>query len=1204
MSIRHRVLATLLLFVTSIGLVAQKPELVVQTGHSSSVSSVAFSPDGKLLASGSNDNTMKLWDVATGRELRTFTGHSRGVNSVAFGPDGKLLASGSDDKTVRLWEAATGHLLRTLTGHSKSITSVAFSPDGKTLVSASGFDSGNPSPDPIRLWEVATGLELRTLRHSEGIQGVNAVAFSADGNIIASGSDDGTIQLWQTITGRELRTLRGHSAAVLSVVFSRDSKRLASGSEDKMTKIWDLATGNELRSLTGHSEGVATVAFSPDTRTVASGSGDILSGDSIIKVWDVMTGRELHTLIGHSGQVTSVAFSADGKTLAGSTGNISGSSVVNLWDVATWRQLHTLTGNSGWVTSVAISSDRKNLASSSYDKTITLWNMTRGQKTFTLIGHSSWVHSAAFSPDGKIVASGGGDKVIKLWEVATGRELATLSGHTGPINSIAFSNDGKTLASGSYDNTVKLWDLVGRKEIKTLFGHSSLVTSILFSQDGTLLVSGSEDGTAKLWDVSSGTELRTFAGHSYPVTSVAISADGKMLASGSNDKTAKLWQVATGRELRTLNGHSNFVSSVAFSADGKTLATGSWDKTVKLWDVSTGRELGTLTGHSDVVSAVAFTGNFLVTGSADATMKLWRQDSNKALATLISLDKGDWVVVTPDNRFDTNRNLDNIEGLHWLMPDAPFTPLPLEIFMRDYYEPRLLARLMKCSEENNCDREFKPVRDISKLNRVQPPVTITNVSMPDANGYLNVTLQIEKGEGKFLREGKEITISSDVYDLRLFRDGQMVAYWPQEGADKLLEQTQKDLRVESQLSDEAELIKEEADWQRATQIPLDPNNKKTLSARIRLPRGKDAAKIEFTAYAFNESRVKSQTATWIWATADLSRLPLAQSVKPRAYVISVGVNASENPKLSLQYAVNDALKIRDVLSDKLKQLKQTDGLSDRYEVVALPLVSDYNPDGGALKNNDATKRKIQAVFDLLAGHTPSAELMAALRSSVPQVSQLRKAEPDDLVLISFSSHGYTDRNGNFYILPYDIGVSSKISTDLQMRAISSDELSLWLRDVDAGNMVMIIDACHAAAATGRDFKPGPMASRGLGQLAYYKGMSILTATQANDFALESESLGQGLLSYALVEDGIKRGRADFKPTPDGNITMKEWLEYGEVEVPVLYDKIKSGKLKAIGEGARAVIVSGEQQETYQQQPSLFDFARQRDFVISTTGRRQ
>jgi WD40 repeat protein len=188
-----------------------------------------------------------------------------------------------------------------------------------------------------------------------------------------------------------------------------------------------------------------------------------------------------------------------------------------------------------------------------------------------------------------------------------------------------------------------------------------------------------------------------------------------MLASGSNDNTAKLWDLGTGRELRTVNGHTKSVSSVAFSADGKTLATGSWDKTVKLWDVSSGRELRTLIGHSDLVDAVAFTGNFLLTGSADATMKLWRIDSNKPLATLISLDKGDWVVVTPDNRFDTGRNLDNIEGLHWVMPDAPFTPLPLGKFMRDYYEPRLLARLMKCSEENNCDREFKAAYS-------QPPV--------------------------------------------------------------------------------------------------------------------------------------------------------------------------------------------------------------------------------------------------------------------------------------------------------------------------------------------------------------------------------------------------------------------------------------------------------------------------------------------------
>jgi uncharacterized caspase-like protein len=262
----------------------------------------------------------------------------------------------------------------------------------------------------------------------------------------------------------------------------------------------------------------------------------------------------------------------------------------------------------------------------------------------------------------------------------------------------------------------------------------------------------------------------------------------------------------------------------------------------------------------------------------------------------------------------------------------------------------------------------------------------------------------------------------------------------------------------------------------------------------------------------------------------------------------------------------------DILSGKLKQLKQPGGAGDQYDVVALPLVSDYQSDGARLKVNDATKQKIQAVFNLLAGHTADEKLLSELRASVPQISQLKKAEPDDLILISFSSHGYTDRNGNFFILPYNVGSSSEITPDLLMHSISSEELSLWLRDVDAGDMVMIIDACHAAAFTGKDFKPGPMGSRGLGQLAYDKGMRILTATQASDFALESGSLGQGLLSYALVEDGLKAGRADFMPVPDGKITMKEWLEYGVDDVPRLYQKLKSGELKGIGELSATTLV--------------------------------
>ncbi|MDY7050261.1 MAG: serine/threonine-protein kinase [Microcystis panniformis WG22] len=285
------------------------------TGHSYTVHSLAYSPDGRYIASGSMDNTIKIWEVATGKELRILTGHSDWVNSVAYSPDGRYLASGNADATIKIWEMATGKELRTLTGHSYTVHSLAYSPDGRYIASGS-------MDNTIKIWEVATGKELRILTgHSDW---VSSVAYSPDGRYLASGSIDNTIKIWEVATGKELRTLTVHSSGVLSVVYSPDGRYLASGSLDKTIKIWEVATGKELRTLTGHSNWVISVAYSPDGRYLASGSKD-----KTIKIWEVATGKELRTLTGHSGNVNSVVYSPDGRYLASG----SDDKTIKIWRV-------------------------------------------------------------------------------------------------------------------------------------------------------------------------------------------------------------------------------------------------------------------------------------------------------------------------------------------------------------------------------------------------------------------------------------------------------------------------------------------------------------------------------------------------------------------------------------------------------------------------------------------------------------------------------------------------------------------------------------------------------------------------------------------------------------------------------------------------------------------------------------------------------
>ena len=596
-----------------------KPELLWSSSPepSAEVSSIAYSPDGKMLASGSRDNTVKLWDARSGALLRTLEGHTKGIASVAFAPDGKTLASSSSDNTVKLWDARSGDLLRTLAGHKWIVHSVAFAPDGNTLASSS-------SDNTVKLWDARSGDLLRTLAGHKWI--VHSVAFAPDGKTLASGSWDNTIKLWDAHSGELLRTLEGHTEWVWSVAFAPDGNTLASSSSYNAIKLWDAHSGELLRTLEGHTSSVYSVAYSSDGNMLASGSTD-----NTIKLWDARSGETLRTLEGHTEDVTSVAFAPDGNTLTSG----SDDKTIKTWDAHSGElQLsidargpgYERKGHASDVDSVAFAPDVKTLASGSGDDTIKLWDTRSGETLRTLEGHTNEVRSVAFAPDGNTLVSGSHDKTIKLWDARSGELLRTLEGHTNWVSSVAFAPDGKTLASGSWDKTIKLWDTRSGALLRTLEGHTEDVTSVAFAPDGKALASGSWDDTIKLWDARSGETLRTLEGHTNYVLSVAFAPDGKRLASGSGDKTIKLWDTRSGALLRTLEGHTSSVISVAFAPDGKTLASGSSDSTIKLWDARSGELLRTLEGHTDSVYSVAFApdGNTLASGSIDQTVKLWR----------------------------------------------------------------------------------------------------------------------------------------------------------------------------------------------------------------------------------------------------------------------------------------------------------------------------------------------------------------------------------------------------------------------------------------------------------------------------------------------------------------------------------------------------------------------------------------------------
>jgi WD40 repeat protein/serine/threonine protein kinase len=577
-------------------------------GHSKLVWSVVFSPDGKRLASGSQDGTVRIWDGAIGSQTAVLKGHRDEVFEVAFSPDGTRLASASGDGLAKVWDVASGSTVLTLQGHTERVWGVAFSPDGKQLATASHDRT-------VRLWDVSSGKQTRVLQGHGDL--VMTVAFSPDGKWLASAGKDKMVRIWDAASGRETLTLPGHTDEIYSVAFSPDGQQLASASWDRTIKLWNASSGREIRALEGHRERVFSVAFSPDGKRLASASFD-----RTVKIWNAASGEEILTLKGHTYWVSSVAFSPNGRRLA----SASADETVKIWDAAPGQTATQVMREGHPCDSVAFSSDGRRLASGGSGKVVRIWDAASSQELLTLKGHTGRILSVGFSPDGKELVSAAEDRTVRLWDAKDGHELLRLKGSSGQVAGVAFSPDGKRLAAASEDETVRVWELPGGRELMAPRGHVGAVTAVTYSPDGKWLASGGTDKTVKVWEAATGQELLTLTGHTGPITSVVFSPDGKQLASASGDITIKLWDAASGREISTLAGHTRWVASVAFSPDGKRLATAGHDRTVKVWDTVSGQETLTLKGHThDAVSGVVFSpdGLRLASSSYDRTVRLW-----------------------------------------------------------------------------------------------------------------------------------------------------------------------------------------------------------------------------------------------------------------------------------------------------------------------------------------------------------------------------------------------------------------------------------------------------------------------------------------------------------------------------------------------------------------------------------------------------
>ena len=661
-------------------------EIALLAAHQPSCSSLAFSPDGKTLAAGTEDGKFRLVDPQTGFEKATLAGHTGPISKLIFTPDGETLISiGGDwrgDGTIQLWNAKTWkHRAK----FEQKIVNNAITLSLNGGVLASGHSN------EIGFWDIKTAKLITNITDKKFSYGsVNTLTFSHNEEILAIGNNN-DIYLWDTKSQKIRAPLIGHESNVSFLKFSPDSTILASASAwytDQGTAIWlwDTTTAQHIATLLGHIEGVRLFEFSPDSTTLASTSDDLT-----IRLWDMNTGKLKKSLTGHKADLFSFEFSSDGVNLIGRGWD----STIHSWNLETGNYRNDFTGqtrlrttkfpqkNSAritWYSPVVFSADKQTFHCANADNTIWVIDTNTGELKKKFTGFTFTPYSVVFSPDRRTLANAGPNNTIHLWNMDTGMRKIVLKGNIENVRPIAFSSDGKMLASTG-EESIQLWDVKAdtfnvvlkrslleqaqrlvsyaqdrapihsqgqlenlarslRKMDKqseqyraTLKGHTGHVEVVVFSPDGKTLASGGSwsnaaqryDSSIRLWDLQTAQSKAILTGHTSGIRSIGFSPDGKILASGGHDKSIRLWNTLTHEHIANLTGHSEPISCVAFSPNGKTLATGSYDNTIRLWDVQSGKHKRTINGHTRAVFFLTFSpdGDILASVSRDGTILLW-----------------------------------------------------------------------------------------------------------------------------------------------------------------------------------------------------------------------------------------------------------------------------------------------------------------------------------------------------------------------------------------------------------------------------------------------------------------------------------------------------------------------------------------------------------------------------------------------------
>ncbi|ELR70726.1 WD40 repeat protein [Fulvivirga imtechensis AK7] len=848
---------------------SQKLETVVQRGHYEAIKAVTFTPDGKNLLTASRDKSIKLWDVASGRELRSFLGHSSTVNDLDVSNDGKYFVSSGADKVARLWEIETGRLIRTFRGHNDLLTTVDLSGDGKQLITA-GYDW------VAILWDVTTGDTLRTFKVNpdKGLgYGIDA-RFTVDDRLVAFGADNRTTTVYHVKTGelvQELKPAEGWCGGCATFVdYSDNGEHLITASNKGDFVLRNSKSGEILQTFESNWETFRAIDISPH------GEWALMLGEDSLKTYDVATGRLKYAIRHHHKMpATDATFSPDNRYIV----TVGDDQKVHLYDAGTGKLLHTLGGylatrdkggldydvNSRWDYYIkkytdlkhdfAVSPDGKYLLKGKVGKIARMWEINSGKIVQEFYGHDKAVLCMAFTKDGKKVVTGSADNTVKIWETGSGKELITLKGHREVIFSVALSPDEKKIITGSWDGTAKIWDTSSGKLLQTLtFENSSPYQIGFFKNDIYAYVAGL-DKSFKLYELDAKLQVQNYVGHTDVIQAFAVHPNSHQVASVSWDGKLKVWNAATGLQEWRISSEEPLYS-VSYSGNGQYLAFGGGDRVLRVVNSQNGDEVKELTGHKAAITNIRFSQNdkLLISASEDGMIKIWDINDGKELISYILLENKDWMAINSEGYFNAS--------------DGAFDKIAFVKGMKSYGAGQFFEQFF---QPDLLDKTFSSAKD-ERLNlhdkiKKSPPPLIEIITPHQGEAFRNNEAEVMI---------KVTDAGGGVDEVKVLHNGKLVN----------------------------------------TQVPDVPKGKSALvTCTLRLIPGSNA----ITVSAFSRGRIESERQE--------VKVGMEGKVNSTLYVVAVGINKYKNEALNLNYAAADAKGFIKSITEKSKKL------FDRIEVI-------------------------------------------------------------------------------------------------------------------------------------------------------------------------------------------------------------------------------------------------------------------------------